>query len=305
MNNLYLIEGDNNILIDKEINNIINNQDNIDIIKYNLEEKSIDDVIETLDTFDMFKRKKIVIAYNPLFYQNVIDDFNFSKYLKYLENPSDNILIIVINKINNRLKVVKDTIKYFKYIKISNDNINDFIKNNLNNYKMDNLTISYFINKVGSDYNNILNELNKLKEYKLDDKIILKNDIDLICKKNFEDTIFDLIDAIIKKNKNKVIDLYNYFISNGTEVFQILVLLSNQIRLIYNVKILSSYSNSDIASILEVKEYPVKLAREKGINYKSEELLSILYNLGIIDEDIKSGKQLPNISLISYILKMN
>lgn len=304
MEKLYLIEGENEVLINKEIDKIIGKNANLDIIKFNLEEVSIDRVIETLDTYDMFARQKVVIAYNPSIFTNVVEDFNINSFLKYLQNPSDNILIMVINKINNRLKVVKDTIKYFKYIKINELNNNSLIKENLGIYKMDLVTINYLISRVGSNTNELINELNKLKAYKLDDKVITKDDIDLICKKNFENTIFDLIDAIIKKDKNKVIDLYNYFLSNGTEVFQILVLLANQIRLIYNVKVLSKLSDAEIANILGVKEYPVKLARSKGISYQKKELLDILYNLGKIDEDIKSGKELPNISLISYILEI-
>jgi len=303
MNKLYLIEGDNSYLIDKELNKITKG-DNLDIIKYDLENTTIDDVIETLDTYDMFARLKVVICYNPLFYQNVVEDFNYDKFIKYLNNPSDNILVLVTNKMNNRLKVVKDTIKYFNYIKIDNLDINSFIKTNLEDYKMDNMTINYFIDRVGRDYNLISNELNKLKAYKLEEKNISKDDINLLCNKNFEESIFDLIEAILKKDKKKVIDLYNYFISNGTEVFQILVLLANQIRLMYNVKILSKMKDSDIANLLEVKEYPVKLARGKGISYSKKELLDILYNLGRIDEDIKNGTELPNIALISYILKM-
>ena len=304
MNNLYLIEGEQEILVSKEIDKIIGKTKDIDIIKFNLEEVGINKVIETLDTYDMFGRKKAVIASNPIFFNNVVEDFDIDGFIKYLNNPSDNILIITTNKINNRLKVVKDTIKYFKYIKINESNPNTLIKENLDDYKMDSLTINYLISRVGNNSLEILNELNKLKEFKLNEKVITKNDIDLICKKNFENTIFDLIDAIIKKEKNKVIDLYNYFISNGTEVFGILVLLANQIRLIYNVKVLSRLSDSEIARILDVKEYPVKLARKKGINYQKKELLDILYNLGKIDENIKSGREIPNISLLSYILQM-
>lgn len=304
MNNLYLIEGDNEILINKELEKIIGSKKDIDIIKFNLEEFSVNNVIETLDTYDMFKRIKVVIAYNPPFYINLMDDFNIDSFLKYLKNPSDNILIIVTNKINNRLKVVKDTIKYFKYIKVNEISPNTFIKENLDDYKMDINTLNYFISRVGSNYNELLNELDKLKEFKLEEKVINKNDIDLLCRKNFENTIFDLIDAIIKREKEKAIELYNYFISNGTEVFQILVLLSNQIRLIYNVKVLIRLSDTEIAKILDVKEYPVKLARGKGVNYQKKELLNILYNLGKIDENIKSGKEIPSISLISYILEI-
>ncbi len=302
MDKLYLIEGDNEYLIEKELAKII--PKDTEVIEFDLEESSILDVIETLDTYDMFLKQKIVIAKNPNFYQNVDDNFPTNKYIKYLEHPSDNILIIITNKINNRLKLVKDTLKYFKKIEIKELNPITFIKENIKDYKMDNLTINYFINRVGNNYHEIYQELSKLKEYKLDDKIITKEDIENITKKNFDDTIFDLIDAILKKDKVKVFDLYNYFISNGTEVFQILVLLSNQIRLIYNVKVLNRLSDFEIASILDVKEYPVKLARGKGLKYSKKELLSILYSLAIMDEDIKSGKQIPSISLLSYIMQM-
>ena len=304
MNNLYLIEGDNQILIDKEIKRLISKEKDIDIIRYNLDEKLLDDLIEALDTYDMFSHKKVIIGYNPPFYQNVIENYDYSKFLKYLINPSENILIIVTNKINNRLKVVKDSIKYFKYIKIDSINMNSFIKQNLDNYRMDNITISYFIDKVGNNYNQVINELNKLKSLKLDTKIISREDIDLVCLKNYDNTIFDFIDAIIKHENIKVINLYNYFISNGTEVFQMLILLSNQIRLIYNVKVLKNMNDREISSILDVHEYPVKLARSKALNYKKNELLNILYNLGKIDEDIKSGKQIANISFLSYILNI-
>lgn len=303
MTKLYLIEGDNSFLIQSEIDKITKNKD-LEIINIDLENKTIDDVIETLDTYDMFGKQKLVIATNPIFLNNIVEDFSNDKFLKYLKNPSDNILIIISKKINKRLKLVKDILPYFNYIELKELNIYEFIKNNLNNYKMDNITVNYFINKVGKNYHNITNELDKLKLLKSDSKMITKEDIDLVCRKNIEDSIFDLIDAILLKQKDKVIELYNHFINNGTEVFGILVLLSNQIRLIYNVKVLSNLRDSDIANILDVKEYPVKLARGKGLRYSKKELLDILYNLGNIDEDIKSGKQLPNVSLLSFILNM-
>ncbi len=302
--NLYLIEGENDFLIEKEIKKIISKNSDIELIRYDLEESLIDDVIEALDTYDMFLKQKVVIAYNPPFFLNVVDNFNCTKFLKYLKNPSNNILIIVSKKINSRLKVVKDTIKYFEFIKIDDMNTIRFVKDNLDDYKMGNQVITYFIKRVGNDFNNIYHELEKLKSYKLDSKEIKEEDIDLICRHNFEETIFDLIDAILKKEKKRVVELYNYFLNNGSEVFQIIVLLSNQIRLIYNVKILSYLSDFEISKLLDVKEYPVKLARGKGINYSKNELIYLLYHLGEMDEDIKSGKQIPNISLLSFILQM-
>ena len=304
MEKLYIIESDNQTLINKEIDKIEKNiKGEFELIKYDLEINTIDDVIESLDTYGLFSNKKIVLAYNPPFLVQKQED-NLDKFFKYLDNPSDNILILITPKINNVLKVVKTINKYFKIIKLNDINLEGFVKDNLEDYKMDRMTLMYFLSKVSKDLNAILTELDKLKMYKLDSKVILKEDIDLVTRESFENTIFDLIEAIIKKDKKKSYELYNHFISSGTEIFQILVLVSNQIRLIYNVKVLNTISDSKISEILGVKEYPVKLARGKGINYSKKELLSLLHKLAILDQDIKSGKQLPNICFLTFVMEM-
>ena len=301
MEKLYIIEGENEVLINQEINKIITKD--MEVIKFDLTINTIDDVIESLDTYGLFAKNKVVIGYNPSFLVEKAD-INLDKFLKYLKNPSNNILILVTPKLNNVLKVVKSIKEYFKIITLSDIDYEMYIKNNLEDYKMDKATITYFLSRVGNDLNKINSELSKLKMYKLDTKTILKSDIDLNVRETVLNTIFDLIDAIIKKDKVKSYNLYNHFIESGTEVFQILVLLSNQIRLIYNVKVLNRLSDSKISEELGVKEYPVKLARGKGLLYSKKELLSLLYKLAVMDKDIKSGKQLPNICFLTFVMEM-
>ena len=303
MDKLILIEGENSVLIQKEIDKIINKLTNYELIKYDLNEIEFNKIIEDLDTYDMFLKQKVIIGYNPLFLVEKTD-FKEDKFLKYINNPSDNILILVVNKLNNRLKLVTEIKKVFKIITIKNIDYSTFIENNLEDYKMDKSTIQYFLNKVGQNYNIIESELEKLKLYKVDKKIITKEDIDLVSNRNIESSIFDLIDSIVKKDKKKVYELYEHFLSSGTEIIQIMIMLANQIRLIYNVKVLNRLSDSEISNLLEVHEYPVKLARNKGYNYSKKELLNMLYNLAILDEDIKSNKCLQNISFLTFIMQI-
>ena len=70
-----------------------------------------------------------------------------------------------------------------------------------------------------------------------------------------------------------------------------IALISNKIRLFYQVLILSSdgYNYKDIAKLLKQQEYPVKLAYDQIHRYSGEKLLSILYELSKLDLDIKSG----------------
>ena len=305
MKSNYLLETEDSVLLENKIEEIIKKTNFIDAYKsiYDIEEVNLDNALEDLDTYDMFLKQKVIIGYNPLFLIEKTD-FKEDKLLKYINNPSDNILILVVNKLNNRLKLVTEIKKVFKIITIKNIDYNTFIENNLEDYKMNKSTIQYFLNKVGQNYNIIESELEKLKLYKVDKKIITKEDIDLVSNRNIESSIFDLIDSIVKKDKKKVYELYEHFLSSGTEIIQIMIMLANQIRLIYNVKVLNRLSDSEISNLLEVHEYPVKLARNKGYNYSQKELLNMLYNLAILDEDIKSNKCLQNISFLTFIMQI-
>ena len=129
MDKLILIEGENPVLIQKEIAKIINKLTNYELIKYDLNEIEFNKIIEDLDTYDMFLKQKVIIGYNPLFLVEKTD-FKEDKLLKYINNPSDNILILVVNKLNNRLKLVTEIKKVFKIITIKNIDYNTFIQGN-------------------------------------------------------------------------------------------------------------------------------------------------------------------------------
>ena len=72
----------------------------------------------------------------------------------------------------------------------------------------------------------------------------------------------------------------------------IIRILANKIRLIYQVKVLLNDGNSDqsISKLLKVHEYPVKLAREASYKYSESILLERLEQLANLDLEIKSGE---------------
>ena len=64
MDNIYLIYGDEEFLIDKEIKNIINkfNSSMENVARYNLDESNVKEAIEDACTISMFETNKIVIC---------------------------------------------------------------------------------------------------------------------------------------------------------------------------------------------------------------------------------------------------
>ncbi len=313
---IYLLYGTNYFLIKREIEKIKleNNIESIDVNNYNLENTILDNILDDALTLSLFSQKKMIIVDNSYIFTPSVRkkglDHNIDLLNKYIENPNpDTILIFVVNeeKIDDRKKIVKlikinGNVIEFNEVK----NIDAFIKNELNDYKMDAVTINSFVNRVGDNLAIITSEIEKLKLYKNDDKIITKDDVFDVCSEQIDVDMNELTNSIVSKNISKSLKIYNELIKQGEEPLQIIIRLANQFRIIYQSKELTKkgYSNKDIADILGIHPYRVKKALEISYKFPSKELLSILKKLSRIDEGIKMGNMDKNIALEQFILEI-
>ncbi len=298
MNN-YLVVTNDKITLDEKINEL--NKDKVsEVVFYDLIETNIEKLIEDLDTINFLSNKKIIVGTNAFFLSsdktksNIVHNTDLLE--KYLDNPSDNILILVTDNIDKRKKLTSNILKKCELIEEITD-INSLIKKRLEDYKMDSRATSKLIEFCGNDHERIFNELEKLKLYKLDSKEITISDIEEIVTPTLDDNIFHFVDSILSGNKEYAFKLYHNFLLHGEQVVHMLILISNKVRLIYQVKVLSNKGNSDsnISKLLKVHEYPVKLAREAGYKYSEQHLLEILEKLAKLDLEIKSGETIGEV----------
>lgn len=294
---VYLIIADDNI-VSKEINNIISNSkvDSNSIFTYDLTEDSFNRALDSLDTISMFRTQKIVVCKNI----NKLDEEE--KMLKYLENPTDDILILTANtKLNEKKQVFKKIMETAKIIDPA-INVIDYIKNGFKDYRIDFRTIITLQEYTGGDITRLDNEIEKLKLFKMDEKYITNEDVDLIVTKNITSNIFDLIDALDKKNKTKVFQIYDDLIKIGEDEIKIISLLATNYRLIYQVKILGyNYNPKEIKEIIKQKPYTINKAIERSYFYTENRLLDILKKLSDLDINIKSGKKEKEIELPIFL----
>lgn len=290
----YIIESDNNIIINKEINKILkdNNLSKDNLITYNLEEKNIGDVVMDLDTVSLFGDIKVIYGYNANFLgtEKSSIEHDLEYFSKYIKNPSNNILILSVSTLDSRKKIVKEVKSCFNVISPILDPI-EFIKNKLKDYKISSSNIDYIHELVKDDINKIDTELDKLMTYKINDKVINKEDIDNIIIRKSEDSIFDFIKYIIDKDKKKSLNCYNDLINLGNNVNVLIISISNRIRLLLQVKLSNGMNDLDICSNLGIKN-PGQLyyLRKDCDNYSEEKLTELLHELSIMDEKVKSGK---------------
>lgn len=309
---IYLLYGTEKLLIEQETNKIIDkiniNPDNI--IKYNLENTLINNVIEDAETYSMFDDKKVIIVENSYIFtgkkgieQNVeLLESYFNNY-----NPDTIVIFTIISdKLDERKKIVKLINKVGQVKNLVPNDINSFIKNKFDDYKISNQDINLLIDRVGNNLSILNNEIEKIKTYKDKDKQITTEDIINLTSKTIDTDIFKFIDNIINNNKSEVLETYNELLKLGEEPIKIIVMLANQFRLMYQVKGLTKkgYSEKDIAKLLDIHPYRVKLSLGKSKSFSDEKLLSILKQLADLDSDIKKGNIDKNLGLELFILSI-
>lgn len=281
----YTFIGDSDF-IKKELDKIINSFDSSNIVRYNLEEVSINAVVQDLDTVGLFGYKLVIV--NNI---DVLDDSDL--LIKYLDNPSGNTLVLISNKeLDKRKKITKVLKEKTKYKEFLNNNIELIVKDNLDDYKISNMSINMLIGYCNSNINRVLNELEKLKMYKYESKEITNSDIEKLVMKSIDSTIFNLIDAINISDKDRIFKIYNELLEEGETDEKIMYTIANHYRLLFQIREkLNDLKDDDI--IKEYKMHPYRLTKLKeqmGIISKKKNI-EILQKLSEIDIDVKRGKK--------------
>lgn len=313
---MYLLYGLEDYLIQEEIKKIIEKDkiEEININKYNLENNMIDNVIEDATTISLFQDKKVIIVENAYIFSGTINkklpEQNTDLLLDYLNHSNPNTVLIftlIKDKIDTRKKITtlmkkNGTIKEFNTV----SNINNWVTKELEPYQMDKKEVEYFINRVGNNLSILKEEIDKLKLYKDDEKVITQKDIEQLTHKNIDTDIFKLIDSILSTRKKEALESLEEMMKYGEEPIAIIIMLANQFRIMYQSKQLlkKGYSEREIANLLEIHEFRVKKALEKGRKYSSDEILKKLEDLADLDYQIKSGQLDKNIGLELFILNM-
>ena len=173
-------------------------------------------------------------------------------------------------------------------------------------YKITYDAITYLLDRVGNNLEIVYQEIEKLKLYKINDKIVTKQDIEDICVENINIDIFKFVDDIIHKNKKSAIKTYKELLKLNEEPIKIIALLSSKFRLMYQASTLAKkgYTEIQISEILKVHKYPVHLAIISGYKYNPKILLKYLNKLADIDIGIKTGERDKELALELFILSL-
>ncbi len=275
---------------------------NLTKIKFDLDNRSIFDLLEELNTSSFFSESKVVVVYN------IKEDLADDRLIKYILNPNPlNYLFLSIKSDKyNLYESLKKNSLIIDNKTLDPKEFEDYVLNVSKSlgYNIEKDALSEIVKRSKDDYNLLNNNLDKILSYKFDSKNININDVNQLITLDLDDNIFNLVDEVIKNNKNKAYDIYKNLVKNNTDYSLILGSLIFKFREMAITKrlILDKCDKELISSILNVKEGRAYYMIKNVSNVKYEDLVEKLNKLLSIDYKTKVGLAQIDKEIESFIL---
>jgi len=174
------------------------------------------------------------------------------------------------------------------------------------NKKITENTVQLFLQKTGTDMENIQMELEKLICYCMDQEVVTAEDVEIICTNRISNHIFDMINAIADGKTKEALQLYYDLLALKEPPMRILFLIARQCNLLLQVKEMRSrgYDAKAIAPKIGVPPFIAgKYVTQSG-RFKTSTLRNAVEQCVEAEEAVKSGRMNDLMSVEVLILSV-
>ncbi|MCF6092873.1 DNA polymerase III subunit delta [Microaerobacter geothermalis] len=286
--------------------------------QYDLRETPFSFVLEDAQTPPFFGDRKLLVA-NGAYFLTGNKEFHMSdeeseKMMDFIADPppfTSLILQVETNKLDERKKIVKRLKKdnlLILFEPLKDQELIRWIYKKAQELcvKIDEPAVEELILRLGNSLNFIYNELKKMATYVEKEGIITKDVVSLMVSRTMEHDVFALIDRISQVKLEEALSIFYDLLKHNEEPIKMIALLARQFRIILQVKLLQEkgYSQNQMASLIKVHPYAIKLAGNFGRKFTSSALEEILNDLAELDYKMKSGQMDKILGLELFILSL-
>ena len=162
-----------------------------------------------------------------------------------------------------------------------------------------------FIEKTGTDMENIDREMEKLICYTLEKDTIEPEDVEAITTEQTQNKIFDMVDAISSHQQKRALDLYYDLLSLREPSMRILYLITRQFHILAIVKAMSNqgFGNKDIASKAGCPEWAVRKYAAQCKGYSLDQIKQAVKDGTELEEAVKTGQLNDQLAVELFIIQ--
>lgn len=245
LKHVYLLYGEERYLIrqyrDKLKKAIINPDDTMNIASYEGGDIDVKDLIIAADTMPFFAERRLIMVQDSKLFKK-----NTELLAEYFENiPETTYFVFVEDEVEERTKIFKAASKAGSTVKFTTpkeDILRKWIIGRISKEGKDITQAAYqnFINKTGTDMENIEKELEKLICYTMDKKAIEAADVEAVTTEQISSKIYELVNIISNHQQKQALDMFYDLLSQKEKPSRILYSLTKHFDALLTIKIMSS-----------------------------------------------------------------
>lgn len=322
---IYLVYGDQYPLLSKRVKRMVKSilGDEIDEFSYvriNAKETLVQDIVYECSLLP-FIGKKVVRIDDPYFLTSVKEKVNIEKEQDYdsfekfvlatsEEDIVDVIIVLETSQINKKNAIYKAIEKNGKIVFEEGLDINALHQTGIQYFQRKGTTITsealnLLLERVGDNVSLFIQEADKLCLYS---KTINEDDVHKMVAIPLEQNAFNICENLINNKIVEALKVYRDLLTLKEEPVRLLNLLASQFRTYSQVAFLyqvEKKGQEEIASILKIHPYRVKMLARSLVKIKYKEIINVLDELFNLDTNIKEMAIDPSTGLELFIINFN
>ncbi|SHJ05815.1 DNA polymerase III subunit delta [Parasporobacterium paucivorans] len=302
--NMYLLYGPEDYLKkkyrDKLTDAIIGSKDTMNYSRFAGEKMNLREIIDIAQTLPFFSERRLIVLENSGLFKKPDEEM-----LRFLDTlPETTCFIFVEEEADKRgrmYKKIKDK-GYPCEMGIQTEKaLSEWALGIISgeNKKITYDTMQLFLSYTGSSMENISRELEKLLCYTLHKDIIAQEDVRSICTAEITGKIFEMVDAMGRKDKKKLFAHYQDLMAVKEPPLKILFMMERQFNILLQVKDLlrKGHGKSLIAEKMKLPPFIAAKTMSQADNFAYENLQKALEELLGAEELIKTGRTSDRIAI--------
>ncbi|OAT74456.1 DNA polymerase III subunit delta [Parageobacillus thermoglucosidasius] len=304
---LYLLYGTESFLLTETyellIRTVLTEEEReFNVSVYDCEETPVQTALEDAETFPFLGEKRVIVVKNPYFFtaekeKEITHDLK--KLESYIMSPSPFSIVVFVGayeKLDERKKITKLMKEHAEVLvatPLSEKELREWMMERAqqSGATMEENAVDALLQLAGTNLMTLANELDKLALFVGRGGIIHQETVEKLVSRTLEQNVFVLVEKVTKRQIDEALQVFYDLLENNEEPLKILALLANQFRLLYQVKWLAAkgYGQQQIASILKVHPFRIKLAMGQAALFSEEELMAAIRQIAEADYEMKSG----------------
>ena len=306
----YLLYGEENYLKrqykERITKALLGEDDTMNYAYYEGKGINLKEVIDLAETLPFFAERRLIVFENTGLFKSAGADL--ADYIKDL--PETTCFLFIETEVDKRSKLFK-AVKAKGSVVEMNFQDEATLKRwtagciQREGKKITERDVIYFLEKVGTDMENITKELEKIFCYTLGRDVIAREDIDAVCVTQISNHIFEMVNAVAEKKQRRALDLYYELLALKEPPMRILFLLVRQYRILFHVQSLQvkGYGRKEIAAKAGLHPFAAGKYMEQTRYFRMEELRAVLEESAELEERVKTGRLTDTLAVELFLVK--